>query len=80
MQQRAMNSADVDTIMSYGTQVPGGHLLRERDVNEAISGLKGEIRRLERLKNRAVISDRETIVTVYPASRRKQKQLLNAAG
>lgn len=80
MQQRATSSTDVEAIMVHGTQVRGGYLLRRRDVEEAISGLKSEIRRLERLKNRAVISDRSTVITVYPASRRKQKQLLNSVG
>lgn len=80
MQQRATNPTDVETIMVHGTQVRDGYLLRKRDVAEEISRLKSKIRKLERLKNRVVISDRKTIITVYPASKRKQKQLLNLMG
>ena len=80
MQQRATSLTDVKAIMAHSTQVRDGYLLRKRDVDKVISGLKGEIRRLERLKNRAVISDRRTVITVYPTSRRKQKQLLNSIG
>ena len=80
MQQRATSSTDVEAIMVHGTQVRDGYLLRQRDADEAISGLKNEIRRLERLKNRVVISDGRTLITVHPASKRKQKQLLSSVG
>lgn len=79
MQQRAMSLTDVETIVSHGTQVRDGYLLRERDVKEEVSRLKGQIRALERLRNRAVICDRGTVITVYPAAKRKQKQLLDSA-
>lgn len=78
MQQRATSLTDIEEIMVQGTRVRDGYLLRKRDVNKAISRLKGEIKRLERLKNRAVISIGETVITVYPASKRGQKRLLNA--
>ena len=78
MRQRAMSSPDVETIVVHGTRVRDGYLLRERDVYEAVSRLKGQISTLERLKNRAVISDRGTVITMYPASKRKQKQLLHS--
>ena len=80
MRQRAMSSTDVGTIVGHGTQVRDGYLLRERDVSEAVSRLKHQIRTLERLRNRAVICDKGTVITMYPASKRKQKQLLNSAG
>ena len=78
MRQRAMSSTDVETIVVHGTQVRDGYLLRERDVNEAVSRLKRQIRTLERLRNRAAICDRGTVITAYPTSRRKQKQLLRS--
>ena len=79
LQQRGMSSPDVEAIVAYGTAVPGGYLLRARDVNEAISDLKGQISMLERLKDRVVIADRQTVITAYPASKRKQKRLLNTS-
>ena len=79
MQQRAMSLTDVETIVSNGTQVGDGYLLRERDVNKEVARLKSQIRVLERLRNRAVICDRGTVITVYPAAKRKQKQLLRSA-
>ena len=79
MQQRSMSLTDVEMIVSHGTQVRDGYLLRERDVNKEVSRLKSEIRALERLRNRAVICDRGTVVTVYPAAKRKQKKLLDSA-
>ena len=77
LQQRAMSSADVEVIVAHGTSVRDGYLLRARDANEAISELKGQISMLERLKDRVVIADRQTVITAYPASKRKQKRLLN---
>lgn len=79
MQQRAMSLTDVETIISRGTQVRDGYLLLERDVNKEVSRLKSEIRALERLRNRVVICDRGTVITVYPAAKRRQKQLLESA-
>lgn len=79
LQQRAMNSADVGAIVAYGSPVPGEYLLRARDVDEAISELKGQISMLERLKDRVVIADRQTVITAYPASKRKPKLLLNTS-
>jgi len=77
LQQRGMSSADVEAIVAYGTPVRGGYLLRARDVNEAISELKGQISMLERLKDRVVIADTQTVITAYSASKRRQKRLLN---
>ena len=77
LQQRAMSIADVEVVMARGTRVPGGYLLRQRDVNEAISELKGEISTLERLKDTLVVADGETIVTAYSTSKLKQKKLLS---
>ena len=77
LQQRGMSTADVEVVVAHGTRVPGGYLLRQRDVNEAISELKGEISTLERLKDTLVVADGETIVTAYSASKPKQKKLLS---
>jgi hypothetical protein len=72
-----MNLKDIETIMAHGTPVQSGYLLRKRDAATAISELKAEIRRIERLKNRAVIADGETIITTYPTTARKQKRMLS---
>lgn len=79
LSQRGMNSADVEAIIAHGTPVPGGYLLRARDVNEAISELKGQISILERLKDRVIVADGQTVITAYPASKRKQKRLLRTS-
>ena len=79
MRQRAMSLTDVETIVSHGTEVRDGYLLRERDVNKEVSRLKSQIKALERLRNRAVICDKGTVITVYPALKRKQRQLLDSA-
>ena len=77
LQQRAMSLDDIEIIMAYGTPVPGGYLLRGQDINEAVSELKMQITALERLKGRVVIADGETVITAYPAGRRKQRNLLH---
>lgn len=78
LQQRGMRAADVEAIVAYGTPVRDGYVLRTRDANEAILELKKMIRALERLKERVVIANGQTVVTTYPASRRKQRSLLRS--
>ena len=79
MQQRGMKAADIELIINFGTSVPDGYLLRRKDVTEAVSDLKKDITRLERLEGRVVITSGETVVTVYPTGRAKQKRLLSRA-
>ncbi len=78
MRQRGKSAPDVALIKACGTRTADGYLLRNRDADEAIRALKGEINRLEHLKGTAVITEvtGEAVITVYAANRRKQRNLL----
>ncbi len=73
LQQRGMRPDDIELILRYGTTVPDGFFLRRKDVSRAVSDLKGLIKRLEHLQDRAIIVEGDTVVSAYPVTRQKQK-------
>ncbi len=78
MQQRGRSERDIALITAYGTPTRDGYLLRRRDVDTRIRNLKKEITAIERLKDWAVITaDDETVITIYPADREKQRRMLS---
>ncbi len=81
MQQRGRSEGDIALITSYGTQTRDGYLLRNRDADQRIHALKKEIGRIERLKGWAVITaEKDVVVSVYPADRRKQRKMIHQFG
>jgi hypothetical protein len=46
--QRAIQMSIVETVLLYGSDVPGGVFMRERDANSAITQCLGELSRLQR--------------------------------
>ena len=75
------SEADVELITTYGTLTREGYLLRGRDADAEIRALKQRITKFERLKGWAVITGNGgTVVTLYPANRRKQRTMLAHRG
>lgn len=81
MAQRGFRDEDLDLIVRIGTEVEGGYLVREQDCEEEIRRLKRQEERIRRLKGkRVVVAENECqILTVYHASKNKQKRLLRRA-
>lgn len=64
LRQRGMREADVETIVTHGTLIGDDtYVLRSDDVAREIERRKGEIARLERLRNRKVVLGGQTVVT-----------------
>lgn len=76
LRQRGRRFQDVELILRYGTTVSGdGIILREDDVARIVRELKTQCERIQRLANWKVVMAGETVVTIYPASKRHQKRL-----
>jgi hypothetical protein len=79
MSQRGIGVDDVTLIESIGTEVEGGHFVREKDLQDFDRVLKGLRDQARRLVGKRVVRDGAVVVTVYHASRGKQRGLLRAA-
>ena len=75
-QQRSTTQKDIEFLVANATQVTDGYFLSNKDVDAIVRSHKREIRRCERLRGRFVVVDGETVISIYPANRRKQKRLL----
>ncbi len=76
MQQRAVRDLDLALILKFGTEFDDGLILRDKDVAEATSSMREEIRRLEKLRGKAVILEGDTVLTTYVPSKRRLKKFL----
>jgi hypothetical protein len=79
MSQRGIGLDDLELIEWIGTEVEGGHVLRERDFQAFERGLKRWIARGRRLVGKRVVHDGAVVVTVYHAGRREQRRLFRTA-
>jgi hypothetical protein len=78
MSQRGVRLDDLELIEWIGTEVEGGHVLREKDFQAFERGLKRCIDRSRRLVGKRVVRDGAIVVTAYHASRRKERRLLRS--
>ena len=76
LQQRGLRPADVELIVTRGTPIPDGYLMRGEDVDEEIARHKHEIATLERLREKMVIMKGGKVLSVYPAKSSKQRRVL----
>ena len=77
MNQRGMREPDIALILQCGSQIDDAvFFLSRKDANREIQRRKLEIRALERLRNRKVVTDGKTVVTCYPSSKFDQKRTL----
>jgi hypothetical protein len=79
MAQRHIDNRDLDLIEAIGTQVEDGILVRRRDFEAFERDAKRKIERVRRLVGKRVVTNGRRVVTVYQASRCKEKALLRTA-
>ena len=77
--QRGMAVRDLDLALVLGVQVEGGLLVRHKEVQNFLRGLKELSDRAERLTGKRLVLDGARLVTGYRARPRKQKRLLARA-
>lgn len=73
MQQRGYRLADISLAFEIGTPNRDGVFVSATDVENAISQKKGEIQRLERLRDTLIPVDGGTALSIYKAGRKKQR-------
>ncbi len=76
LQQRGVHGSDIDLFLAYGSEFDDGLLMTNTAVAEAISKHRKVIRRLEKLRGKALITDRDVVVTTYNPSKRRFKRFL----
>lgn len=84
MQQRGFHGDfDTELFAWHAAEFREGLIMRRKDVEEAIASkraevdyLTAEIKRLEKLQGKALITTGNTIVTAYHPSKRRAKKFL----
>ncbi|GIW57045.1 MAG: hypothetical protein KatS3mg082_3449 [Nitrospiraceae bacterium] len=76
--QRGFMLDDAEIIMQLGTEVEDGFLVCDRECRQVEEQLRAILRRLDRLRGARLVVEGSTVVTVYRAGKRKQKQLLKS--
>lgn len=74
--QRGIRDDDLQLIMSVGTEVEGGILVRERDYLAIEQDVKIRLARLRRLVGKRVVFKGNVLLTVYHAQPAKSRKLL----
>ena len=76
MAQRGITISDADLIQSFGSEVEGGYLFREKDFAAVEHDLKRLRDRTRRLVGKRVVLDGNVIITAYHATGSKAGRLL----
>lgn len=76
LRQRGFFNQDVQLVMRFGTEIPDGIMLRDKDVQTVVQDLKRLIERLHRLSGVCVIAEGATVVTCYRPDRRRERRFL----
>ncbi len=74
--QRGIGFGDVALVECIGTEVEGGHLVRQKDFQDFERVLKSLRDQARRLVGKRVGRDGAVVVSAYHASRRKERRLL----
>jgi hypothetical protein len=76
-QQRGIQAGELELILEHATEVPGGYLLRDKDIRHAARFVSKNVeQKLERLAGHFLVIDGNVAITVYPAKQSKQRRLL----
>jgi hypothetical protein len=78
MSQRGIRCDDLDLVEFIGTEVEGGHLVRQKDAQAFERDAKKLINRVRQLVGKRVVRNGDAIVTAYHTSRAKERRLLRA--
>jgi hypothetical protein len=77
IQQRGLRASDLSLVITHGTAVRDGYLLRTRDVAAAEAELKRRITRLHRLAGTFVAVAEDTVLSVYRPCKVRRRKLLS---
>lgn len=77
--QRSIRVKDADLIAMIGTEVDGGYLVREKDVQDAQRLLKAILDRISRLRGKRLVVADGQVITAYHASKTYGRRLLRNA-
>ena len=78
IRQRGLRAADVGLVVAYGSPVPGGVLLRTRDVAQAEAEMKRVVSRLHRLAGTFVAVADGTVLSAFRPTKVQRRKLLAA--
>ena len=77
MQQRSVRGpSDLALFAEFGTEFDDGVVFLDKDIEEAIFSMREQIRRLEKLRGKAVIMNGDMILTTYSPSKKRMKKFL----
>lgn len=74
--QRGIRDDDLQLIMSIGTEVEGGILVREKDYLAIEQDVKSRLTRLRRLVGKRIVFKGDVLLTAYHARPAKARRLL----
>ena len=77
--QRGLSGGDLELIRWVGTEVEGGWIVREKDVQALERDLKRLRDQARRLVGKRLVMDGDVVITAYHASRTKARRLLRGA-
>ncbi len=70
LSQRGIRRSDLDILLAHGAEIaPDRFMLRKRDAAKAISDLKRQIARLERLAGKEAVVAGGRLITAYHRTR-----------
>ena len=74
--QRNFKDADVELVLTLGSEVADGYLMRECDCLAAERELKSAIQRIRRLRGKRLVVKDGVIVTVFHATAKETARVL----
>jgi hypothetical protein len=74
--QRGFAASDVDLIMTIGSEVPDGFLVKRKDCEVIEVAVKGLLDRIRRLEGKRLVVNDSHVVTAYHASPVQEHKLL----
>lgn len=76
MAQRGIRASDIALMMTFGTEVNDGFLVRDKDVQAIEREVKAFLQRLRQMQGKRLIARDGTLVTAFHATERQTRRLL----
>jgi hypothetical protein len=76
MAQRAILPSDLEIILAVGSEVEGGILVREKDIECVERAVRSLLKRLQKMKGKRLVMADGCVVTAYHATDREQHRLM----
>jgi hypothetical protein len=74
--QRNISESDIELVLTYGSEVPNGYLIRGKDFQALEREMKDQMRRLRRLVGKRLVVVDGRIITTFHATRNEVRRLL----